>query len=277
MAVKVHFYQHSSDLLQLDFVKINDPITVVCPDPSTADDLRFLLAHVYPGSSINVTTINQFECQELRNWAPLEIFDQRKSKAEILMILGATYKLYFPQGNIENFLHAYKLFSELRSYSLDLQLCQEYLSLHPPAVQSVVSLFYRIMPEMKLLDEFSSYSYLSAIYRQDSETENVQRRQIIFWNFKHLSALQIDWLKAMGEIEDVFVPFPREVFYHTQSTDWIYWLHPEKLEDLEEQSLVGHPGSYQLVSFHHGRLSESLKYFFDQQRVEVKDCSIVLV
>lgn len=189
----------------------------VAPSPAKADGLRSRLQA--QGINTDVLTINKF-LSELIKEKNLEINLKRKS--ELYLIFGWLKSAYLPELSYEQFANAYTLFSELRSFSLDLVALAPILEEQDPQIKKAIEFFWNILEQTQYHDEHSAYAELTQSLR--GEFLNDKRTHYIFWGFQHLNGLQVDFLKALSIRNDVIVPFPFALKEKLKNTDWPSWL-----------------------------------------------------
>ena len=206
VVLEVIFYDSASDIGEL---KNSENIaTIICPSPSIADGLRR-----YVGDSFEILTISKW-VSDLLKLKKLE----RINKAQLMLQLASVWKHYFPAGSSFQFFHAFELFTELRSFTLDLNLLSEFLNESEEIIKKSIFIFWSYLENEKIIDEHLSYA-LSA----DANLE----KPIWLIGFKNLSGIQLDMLKNLAERQSVTVFIPRLVYQSSISSDWTKWLVPE--------------------------------------------------
>lgn len=208
------FYQNGQDLI----FKVNLATHVklwVTPSPHEADALRKSNPH------INVVTISKWTTDHLRDSG------SKKIRKSILMIkLISLWKNYFPKGKTSEFQKAFDLFTELRSFTLDLNLIHDILSETDKDMVRSVLIFWTYLQELerdqKIIDEQSAYFKIG-----QGLTVN---QSLAFVGFRHMSAIQIDMLKSLSQRICVELYFPKEVYLNSFDTDWIKWIEAGKAE-----------------------------------------------
>lgn len=183
-------------------------LKVICPSPIIADNLRGKIA-----SLINVITISKWT-QELH----LNEKEHRVSKAELMTILGGVFKNYFPDEAYHLFYSSFELFTELRSFTLDLSVIADVLEEIDEKEKKVIQVFWAAMDAFNLVDEHLLYSRMSNLKHSTV---------IVFFGFKHMSAIQIDMMKLIATGQEVYVAIPYKVYTESFSSDWVKWLVAE--------------------------------------------------
>ena len=214
--LEVIFYQTTDDLSTGEASQ--NPL-IICPSPLVADGLRRLL----PKNS-EVVTISKWVTDFLKAKKL-----KRSNKADLMLRLSSVWRHYFPNEDAHYFFKSFELFTDLRSFSLNIEMLSEFLKEIDEVTTKSVLIFWSFLQSEKLNDEHLSYQMLS----DDESIESTKPIWII--GFKHLSGIQIDMLKLVAEKTNVFVFFPKDIYPETLSTDWIRWLLPEKKVEINNK------------------------------------------
>lgn len=215
VVLNVVFYQSTEDLTFLE-THSEKPL-IICPSPLVADGLRRLMA-----DELEVITISKWVSDYLKAKNK-----KRSNKAELMLRLSSVWRHYFPTEEAHLFFKSFEVFTDLRSFSLNLELLSEFLKEIDPLVTKSIYLFWTFLDNEKIIDEHKSYQLLS-------EIELTRPLWII--GFKHLSGIQIDMLKEIGTKNQVTVFFPKDVYDETVNTDWIRWLVPDEKIETESRN-----------------------------------------
>ena len=214
IVLDVIFYQSTKDLVAEE-ISVGIPL-IICPSPIVADGLRRLMPE-----NIEVLTISKWVADYLKTKNL-----KRSNKAELMLRLSSVWRHYFPEAEAHLFFKAFEMFTELRSFTLNLELLSEFLKELDEVTTKSILIFWAFLQNDKIIDEHLSYQITS-----DYEVE----RPIWIMGFKHLSGIQIDMLKVMSEKTDVSVFFPKDVYLESLSSDWIRWLVPEEKVEVKAQ------------------------------------------
>ena len=199
--LEVVYYQSNEDLF--DKIDISKSL-IIAPSPLIADNLRSV------SPEANVLTISKWSSDQLSKTKK-----QRIRKSELMLRLSAVWKHYFPEGKAQTFREDFELFTELRAFTLNLELLAEFFKELSAETVRAMLIFWTYVDQENLIDEHKSYF----------ETSQVdQERDLVFIGFKHLSGVQIDMLKKLSEQVTVQVSFPHMVLNDVQTYDWINWL-----------------------------------------------------
>ena len=211
----VIFYQSTEDLLTKE-MSVGTPL-IICPSPIVADGLRRLMPE-----NVEILTISKWVTDYLKTKNL-----KRSNKAELMLRLSSVWRHYFPKQEAHLFFKAFEIFTDLRSFSLNLELLSEFLKELDEVTTKSILIFWTFLQNEKIIDEQLSYQIISSY-----EIE----RPVWVIGFKHLSGIQIDMFKVISEKTDVSVFFPKDVYTESLSSDWIRWLVAEKkIEIINEE------------------------------------------
>ncbi len=239
--VEVILWDNHEDLCKLHFLKEEkNKINFICPSPDSADDVRLIAQKYLEPFQVHTTTISNFIQKELKKVTSLPGNEDYRflHKAEILMHFGILWKRLEPKSPDYLFLKVYKLFSELRSYTLDRDIFAEALELSSKDSFKSALVFWDYMKNNLYIDEHDAIGRMSDYYLEaDGSLEDC----FVFWGFDFMSGLQIDFVKSIGERAKVFVPFPKKVYEASSFNDWINWIRePVK----EQKKLIFNKNDY---------------------------------
>jgi hypothetical protein len=202
----------------------------VTPSPAKADALRSALR-----SSLNsdVITISKFTGLLGEHLWEAASRPQLKRKAELLLIFSILKNQHLPELGFEQFREAYGVFSDLRSFTLNLEALAPVLEEHGEEIRSTVKLFWYLLELTGYQDEHGAYQAIAEELRSHEEVEFFKRRTIIFWGFQHLNGQQIDLLKALAIRYTVIIPFPLALRDKIRRSDWISWIRESQVNEVE--------------------------------------------
>lgn len=200
--LEVVYYRTNEELFEA--FSADPSCLIIAPSPLIADNLRAL------NPSADVLTISKWVSDYLKTQGK-----KRIRKSDLMVKLAAIWRHYFPDQKAALFREAFDLFTELRSFTLNLELLSEFFKeLEPEMVKSIL-LFWTYLDQEKLIDEHLGYYETSLLE---------ERRPLIFAGFKHLSGVQIDMVKRISESTEVMIAFPADIVPDLQGHDWITWL-----------------------------------------------------
>ena len=211
--LEVVFYDSNQDLLS-KMQRESAPL-VICPSPLIADNLRNLLPE------LEIITISKWTADHLKGLGLV-----RARKSELMVKLSAVWKHYFPNEKTTIFLESFELFTELRSFTLNLELLAEFFKELDETIVKSILVFWTYLDQEKLVDEHASYKKV---------TESKLHRPMWFVGFKHMSGVQLDMVKVLSEEQEVDVFFPAPVYNEALPNDWIKWLSQEGPEAREKE------------------------------------------
>jgi hypothetical protein len=214
----VYFSQTHQLLEELSLYKGERKI--VTPSPAKADYVRTL----FPDTKTDVLTIAKFTSELIEAlWPAKEGRPNLKRKSEQLLLFGVLKSKYFSHLGYEQFIQSYNLFSDLRSFTLDLDAVSSILEQQPEDIRKAVELFWRLLDLMGICDEHGTYFKITETLRQGAEVDAL-KKTYIFWGFQHLNGQQVDLLKALAIRYDVIVPLPLELKDQFRGSDWPTWI-----------------------------------------------------
>jgi CRISPR/Cas system-associated exonuclease Cas4 (RecB family) len=207
----------------------------VTPSPIKADSLRSRLSS---GDSGDVITIAKFLSLLMESLWSLEDQPELKRKSELLLIFGILRNKFLPDLSFEQFNHAYNLFSDLRSFTLNLDDLSSVLEEVPEVINNAVKIFWKILDLTGHNDEHGAYRKIND--RLNSSPDFLDRNKTyIFWGFQHLNGQQIDLLKTLSSSCQVIIPLPLSIKGKEKRSDWISWIIDSntRVEELHASTL----------------------------------------
>ena len=261
--VEVILWDSHEDLCKLQFLKEEEKINFICPSPDSADDIRLIVQKNLKPFQVHTTTISNFIQKELKKVIPLLGNGDYRflHKAEILMHFGVLWKFLEPKSPDYLFLKVYKLYSELRSYTLDRDIFSEALDINSKDGFKSALAFWDYMKDNFYIDEHDAIGYLSEYYLEASEPSE---DSFVFWGFDFMSGLQIDFVKSIGEKAKVFIPFPRKVYEASSFNDWINWFK-EPIKEQKKLTFSKDDFSHEIRVVTSENLGEELKAIYDEK------------
>lgn len=204
----------------------------ITPGPQQADSLRPILQQGSLQCDFDVLSIAQF----IKNECEGPVI----RKSELITSLGVLWKKFFPGKHYARFSRGLKLLTDLRSYSLNIDLIKTVLEDFDQDLQKAVRLFWQLCDELELYDEQRVYHELAEKWRlQDGQ--HCARRHFIFWGFEFFSNLQIGLLEALALRHQVDILAPAMAFDYANNLDWPSWLEGHLHPPLTEQKSNSRP------------------------------------
>jgi hypothetical protein len=254
--LRVNFLKSSKDLVNLDcFHAESSSVVLVVPSPVHADFYREVLITHSLAANTEVITISRLT-HDLA--AACELEGEILQKAELMLRLATIWKIKHSEKRSDLFFQAYDLISELRSYSTNLDLFEEALEKIPRETAEIVRFFWLYMQSSEILDEHAIISKVADSIKTGGNSFELAQTYV-FCGFGHLNGNQIDLIKSLGVYCEVVVPYLREIFERSRSTDYIRWLHLEAPRVEDEQT--AETCTVEVVTFPPKRLAETLKTF----------------
>jgi CRISPR/Cas system-associated exonuclease Cas4 (RecB family) len=195
---------------------------IVTPSPIIADSIRSSIDSKY-----DVVTIAKFISNYLE-FFNIDLGDQYKNKSQLMTELILVWKTLNPNLGYEEFKKSFNLFTDLRSYSVDFDTISSVLHEYDETQKNSVLAYYQYLSTQQIHEEHSRYFLLSESIREYSVDLIENKRNIIFVGFTFLSATQVDLVKALSILHNVYIPFPKEVYELSTDADWIKWLEDYK-------------------------------------------------
>ena len=236
----------------------SDEMTVICPNPAIADSVRNRFDSL--GRKVNSITISKFMKEELNAVIDEDILKNYKGKSELIVILGAVWKKIGKKPNYIDFKRAFNLLTEFRSFSTSEHVLETVLENYEEALSHGVLWLHRFLDQLEIVDEHKSYFLLSERLRQgDLDPGLEQDRNLLFYGFDFLTGSQVDLLKSIALRDNVIIPFYKQAYEKSISTDWVNWFDPHNQEviDVCENSQTSKKAK--LVRFSKGYLAQSLQ------------------
>lgn len=200
--IKITYYSHFLEILETEFPS---DILVITPNPTLSDAFREMIH-----SKFEVITIAKW-MKEVK--IPKEM--QKVGKSELMLRLASAWRAYFPEESENVFFNAFEYFTELRSFSVDLNFIAPVIDEFDQKIAKSIKLFWAVLESLKLVDEHQAYQLLKNIKND---------RPILFLGFKNLSGVQIDLIKFLSDNQDIYFFIPKLVKVEAYNNDWINWL-----------------------------------------------------
>lgn len=201
----------------------------VAPSPAKTDALRSQLQDVFK-TQVSAITMAKFLSELIAACPDKSLAEKVKRKADLVLIFGALRSRYAPELSFEEFSQAYNIFSEVRSFSLDLVAMESVLAEYDEKIRRAVLLFWQLLESLNYFDEHALTQALAENLRGFDFYEG-QQKNFIFWGFAHLNGQQIDLLKALSIRHNIIVPLPSQIQGQMKRSDWPSWLMDHKVQE----------------------------------------------
>ena len=257
--INLLLYNNSIDTISNLICNTDEEILFICPSPSDSDTLRKVLIDIGQYSSVN--TINTFAVERLREInSEIEI----TKKSDLILELSVVWQKIFPGKKIDSFFQSFDLLTELRGFTLDFSLVEDVLALQDEYIKKSVLLFWRYINERDLIDEHACYGRIIDNLRENQELSLENKAQnIIFFGFTNFSGIQLDFVKALGIINDVYIPIPEEVYDNRKSSDWISWFESSQI--IRKISKKIKKNSLNIMNTLSDKLSDDIKIYLQSE------------
>ncbi len=209
----------------------------ITPSPAKADTLRTLLKS---SSQQDVVTIAKFTSELLTTLWDDQSRPQVKRKAELLLIFGILKKKYFPELGYEQFVQAYNMFSDLRSFTLNEEALSSVLEEQPEDIRRALQIFWKLLEVSGYSDEHAAYHHIAESLRSTEEHQSL-KKVYIFWGFQHLNGQQVDLIKALAIRYQVIIPFPSSLKEKLKRSDWVSWIREDRVSEKSLPEIEIHP------------------------------------
>ena len=173
---EVILYDSTHEIYNLSFIPDFDhPLTVICPNASISDSFREKVQKYSDFQNISVLTISKFVKDQVKKLYSEEEFERKnKSKADLILHLSVVWKEFFSDRPYDTFMQAFNLFTELRSFTLDLSLVLEIFEEYDSSVTDAVKIFWNEIKKNDLMDEHESYSVLKNNFPKIKENNKIE-------------------------------------------------------------------------------------------------------
>ncbi|MBK26664.1 MAG: hypothetical protein CME70_21870 [Halobacteriovorax sp.] len=229
--LSVKLLPSNSEILKLEYIQDENlsDVLVVCPSPQKADGIRGKLQA--ENKTVDVVTISKFVKDCISLMGENQFLVSRKS--ELLLKLSTIWKIKNPDVDYDIFTKAFNLYTELRGFTLSLEMVEDILNEEDEKLATAIRFFWLVTEELGLVDEHQSYGLLSEEIRTtESPThEFVDGKIIVFMGFKHLSGGQLDLLKSVGIRTEVIIPIHERLYKEADKTTWMGWLETQDVPE----------------------------------------------
>ena len=174
----------------------------------------------------------------------------------ILDLSNAVFKKHFPNKPKEYFFSAMDLFKDLRSFTTKIDLLSECLEEFDHTTKNIVTLFWQYIEEKGIIDEDECYKRVTEKFCD--EDTRCDKETVTFIGFQHMTAHQIDLIKALSKKHNVYVLLNQYQCDNAQDTDWINWFDVKKREKSNQPKK-----KYQVktLTYPKNRLAEFIHHF----------------
>lgn len=235
----------------------NEALIVVTPNPGVADLVRSRFDSM--GKEVHAITISKFIKEELNKYFEEDELAGFRGKSELILILGAIWKKLGQEQSYVAFQRAFTLLTEFRSFSISDQVLETVLENYDESISHQVLWQQRFIQELDLIDEHRSYYMLSERLREGNLGPEEVPRNICFYGFDYLTALQVDLLKALAMRDHLYIPFYKKAYDKASGLDWIKWFQEHESEIVESEQSQDKDYKVDTISYSKNYLGKTLK------------------
>lgn len=236
----------------------NDGLMIVTPNPVFSDFARRLnpLAQTL---TIQKFLQNEFDTL-LTEEELLTLNELKLNKSKLLLYLGYLWKSVFPGEDIIAFRKAYRFLTDLRSFTLSMDVFENALENEEENLKNAVLVFQKFMLDKNIFDEHKGYYELSERLREGKlAKEYITGRKILFWGFDFFSPLQLDMLKSLAIRDEVYLGLFESVYDSSYSVDWTGWLDEKKTNIIRLETSKPSLNQVKIIHFPKNGLARSIK------------------
>jgi hypothetical protein len=258
----LNIFQYQKDITEInDLVLQQEQWKAVCPSPQKSDMFREIINELGLGDRVQVITISKF-VNDILALAPEEDEVNRVGKSQLLMDLWTLWKIKV-NNDYEKYRFCFDLFTEIRSYSLGIEIIEDIKDLIEEQYYEGLLLFNAYFDTLKIVDEQKSYQLIGNYFDKSNLGTSY-----LFWGYDHLNSNQIDMLKSMGELTEIVIPLASNILSHSDNLDWPTWLTTDQYKEQEEtvDKEVFQLESYEVPK---GRLSEYAKQILTREKSNI--------
>ncbi len=169
-------------------------------------------------------------------------------------MLSFSFKKFYPDESFDLFYRGFNLFTELRSYSLNLNLMSDVLQGFDQKLEDCFRLFWQVSEQLDILDEQRAYfEFGNELKKEETEFKN---SNYIVWGFQFLSNNQIILLESLSLRNQVYIPIPYSVWEGSQSQDWPKWINFSEMIPIDERNISR--SNLKLIPFSGAYLNKSM-------------------
>jgi hypothetical protein len=212
-------YSNSTDIFDHISSCDQSSVIVITPNPVFADALRLQIAEIENNEKFTVDTISNFVKRQIKLNYEDEFAKNYIKNSELFLYLTIAWDQQ-GFGDFYEFKKGFKLLTDLRSFSTNLDLFAEYFDVIDEEEAKKIKFLWSFMDVAELWDEQKLYLLLSSLVFEEDVS-------FCFIGFDFLSGNQIDAINSIGSQTKVYVPLPEGLIEKCNSLDWVDWLEGE--------------------------------------------------
>ena len=179
----------------------------------------------------------------------------------MLDLSNLVFKKEFPHKSKEYFFLSMEIFRDLRSYTIDIDLLAECLEMFDDTTKKAVTLFWEYINQEDFLDEDKAYYNFTQKLIHDGI--KCDKENIFFIGHQHMTAHQVDLVKALSINHNVYVPLNQYQYNHALDTDWVSWFDIKKRKS---NHLSQKKNQAKLLIYPKNRLAETICDFIQGEK-----------
>ncbi len=265
--INLALYGKTQEFIDYSLDQHPEKMTFITPNPQIADTLRARFDSL--GRQIESITISKFIQNEFESLLPDIERENFKGKSDLILVLGAVWKKLGKDNNYIDFMRAFNLLTEFRSFSVSEHVLETVLEFYDEELASGVLWLHRFISQLGMIDEHLSYFMLAEKLREiEPPPEYETGRTLIFYGFDYMTASQVDLLKAFSLREEVIIPFYFEAYQKSTQLDWIRWFETQDTQEVALGESYTVDKENEIVHFPKNYLGKELLGLTKTQKVE---------
>ncbi len=188
--------------------------------------------------------------------------DQLRADWEITLDLSsAVFKKHFPDKSKEYFFFAADIFRDLRSFTTDIDLLSECLEEFDHTTKKAVTLFWEYIEKKGIVDEDEYYRRMTERFLH--ENARCDKETVAFIGFQHMTAHQVDLIKALSINHNVYLLLDQYQCDNAQDTDWVNWFDVTRKEKTNQ---LGKKLQVKVLTYPKNRPAEYIHHFLQGRK-----------
>ncbi len=181
-----------------------EDVLIITPGPKEADLMRSQL------STFQTVSISHFLSTHLNQEGLLK-------KSELIQVLSAIWNKTIKSKSFSYFLESFNLLTEIRNNVSNKELFLEVVDGFDKKLKNFFIASYDFLESDSFFDESRAYRSLVL------DKEKIKTKKIIFWGFKFLNTIQVDFIQKASSEVDIFIGLPEYVYENSSMLDWPKW------------------------------------------------------
>ncbi len=219
MSLNLHFCSSLENIIkknEIIFKEDSETVLWISPDPIRADNIRYVFQEKFKQGIQSITIATYLRQQIARDFP----YDGIIAKKDLLLELSILWNAIFPDRSYDEFFKLFNIFTDLRGKVSSQILWQEVCENFDQADRIILNVFWEHVENGSICDEHRAIKELSK--------KNIKQEEkyghICFWGFSQISAVQMDWIKNLSEVCDVWFFFFNIRYDELPPKSWPIWL-----------------------------------------------------